>query len=56
MAHSVGALAILVKSGFGRGDFEYHSAEWLKQPDAVVEGLAEATDWILTVFAPKAAR
>jgi D-glycero-D-manno-heptose 1,7-bisphosphate phosphatase len=56
MAHSVGALAILVKSGFGRGDFEYHSAEWLKQPDAVVEDLAEATDWILTVFAPKASR
>jgi len=56
MAHAVGALAILVKSGFGRGDFEYHNAEWPKQPDAVVEDLAEATDWILRVFAPKTTR
>ena len=56
MAHAVGALAILVKSGFGSGDFEYHNAEWPKQPDAVVEDLAEATDWILRVFAPKASR
>jgi D-glycero-D-manno-heptose 1,7-bisphosphate phosphatase len=56
MAHAVGALGLLVKSGFGRGDLEYHGAEWPRQPDAIVEDLAEATDWILRVFAPKAAR
>jgi D-glycero-D-manno-heptose 1,7-bisphosphate phosphatase len=56
MAHAVGALGLLVKTGFGRGDFEYHSAEWPRQPDATVEDLAEATDWILRVFGPQATR
>jgi D-glycero-D-manno-heptose 1,7-bisphosphate phosphatase len=56
LAHAVGALGVLVQSGFGRGDFEYRSAQWPRQPDAVLEDLAEATDWILRVFAPKAAR
>jgi D-glycero-D-manno-heptose 1,7-bisphosphate phosphatase len=56
MAHAVGALGLLVRTGYGRGDLEYHGAEWPRQPDAIVEDLAEATDWILRVFAPKAAR
>ncbi|MGB6429787.1 MAG: HAD family hydrolase [Candidatus Acidiferrales bacterium] len=56
MAHAVGALGILVKSGYGSGDFEYHGAQWPRQPDAVLEDLAEAAQWILRVFGPKAAR
>ena len=56
MAHAAGALGLLVKSGFGMGDYEYHSAAWPKQPDAVLEDLSEATDWILRVFGPQAAR
>jgi D-glycero-D-manno-heptose 1,7-bisphosphate phosphatase len=56
MGHAVGALGLLVKTGFGRGDFEYRNAEWPRQPDAVLEDLAEATDWILRVFGPQATR
>jgi D-glycero-D-manno-heptose 1,7-bisphosphate phosphatase len=56
MAHAAGALGLLVKTGYGRGDFEYHSKEWPRQPDSVVEDLEAATEWILRVFAPRAAR
>jgi D-glycero-D-manno-heptose 1,7-bisphosphate phosphatase len=56
MAHSVGGAGVLVKTGYGRGDFEYHHTEWPRPPDAVVEDLAEAVDWILKAAAPKALR
>jgi D-glycero-D-manno-heptose 1,7-bisphosphate phosphatase len=56
MAHAAGALGLLVKTGYGRGDFEYHGKEWPRQPDAAVEDLEEATEWILRVFAPRAMR
>jgi len=54
MAHSAGAAGVMVKTGFGRGDLEYHSAEWPRQPDAVVEDLAEAAEWISRRFAAQA--
>ncbi|MGB6544785.1 MAG: HAD family hydrolase [Candidatus Acidiferrales bacterium] len=56
MAHAAGALGVLVMSGFGRGDFEYHRTEWPRQPDAVVKDLEEAADWILRIMASRAAR
>jgi len=56
MAHSVGAAGVMVKTGFGRGDLEYHGAQWPRQPDAVAEDLAEAADWILRRFGAPAAR
>lgn len=56
LAHTVGALGLLVTSGFGRGDLQYHGAAWPRQPDAVVEDLEEAAGWILRVFAQKAMR
>jgi D-glycero-D-manno-heptose 1,7-bisphosphate phosphatase len=56
MAHSVGAAGVMVKTGFGRGDFEYHGAKWPRQPDAVVEDLAEAAEWILPRFEARPVR
>jgi len=47
MAHAVGARGILVKTGYGRGDLDYHGADWPQPPDAVAEDLAGAIDWIL---------
>ncbi len=48
MAHTVGAAGILVKTGYGRGDLEYHGAQWPSQPDVIAEDLTEAVDWILS--------
>ncbi len=47
MAHAVGASGILVMTGYGRGDLEYHGAEWPQRPDAVTEDLTGAVEWIL---------
>jgi len=47
LAHAVGARAILVRSGYGEGEVQWHSAKWPVAPDFVAENLAEATDWIL---------
>ncbi len=47
MAHRAGAQGIMVMTGYGRGDYELHHAEWRSQPDAVVEDLSAAVDLIL---------
>lgn len=47
LAHAVGGRGLLVLTGYGRGEYELHSEEWARQPDRVVEGLAEAVDVIL---------
>lgn len=47
MAHRVGARAALVLTGYGRGEIEWHAANWARQPDYVAEDLGQATDWIL---------
>lgn len=56
MAHVVGASGILVKTGYGRGDLEYHGAEWPRQPDAIAEDLTDAVEWILKRPARAASR
>lgn len=48
MAHRAGARSILVLTGYGRGEYEYHRADWPRQPDFVAEDLAQAVDMILT--------
>ncbi len=50
MAQRVGARGILVMTGYGRGEFELHRAEWPHQPDHVVEDLAAAVDRILEEY------
>jgi len=47
LADGVGARAILVRSGYGAGEVQWHSANWPVPPDFVAENLGEATDWIL---------
>ncbi len=47
MAHRVGAKAVLVLTGYGRGELQWHGKEWPRQPDFVAEDLSAAVDWIL---------
>lgn len=47
MGQSVGCHSILVMTGYGRGDYEWHHASWARQPDSVVENLLAAADVIL---------
>jgi D-glycero-D-manno-heptose 1,7-bisphosphate phosphatase len=47
MGHAAGARGILVKTGYGRGEYELHHEQWPRQPDALVENLSEAVRLIL---------
>ena len=47
MVKYVGCLSILVLSGYGRGEYEFHRRDWPRQPDNVVEDLTAAVDLIL---------
>ncbi len=47
MAQRVGGRGILVLTGYGRGEYELHRDTWPRQPDHVVEDLAEAVELIL---------
>jgi D-glycero-D-manno-heptose 1,7-bisphosphate phosphatase len=46
-ARRVGAKAILVLTGYGRGEWEYFRGQWKVKPDYVAEDLFEAVQWIL---------
>jgi len=47
LAFRAGAHAILVRSGYGLGEWTWHRHEWVRQPDCVVDDLTGAVDWIL---------
>jgi D-glycero-D-manno-heptose 1,7-bisphosphate phosphatase len=47
MAYAAGCRGILVLSGYGRGEYEYHSKNWKRQPEHVAENLAAAVEIIL---------
>lgn len=47
MAHSVGCRSILVLSGYGRGEYEWHRKNWKRQPGHVAENLEAAVEIIL---------
>jgi D-glycero-D-manno-heptose 1,7-bisphosphate phosphatase len=47
MGHENGCRTILVLTGYGRGDYEWNRAKWPRQPDHVVENLADAVEIIL---------
>ena len=47
LAHRVGARAILVRTGYGEGEIQWHSTNWPAPPDFIAEDLADAADWIL---------
>jgi len=46
LARRVGAQAVLVRTGFGRGELQWHSADWPSPPDYIAEDLGEAAEWI----------
>ncbi len=46
-ARAVGARAILVLTGYGRGEWEYRRDRFPVQPDHVAEDLLDAVDWVL---------
>ena len=47
LAQSVKARAILVRTGYGAGEIQWHSAKWPAAPDFIAKDLADAADWIL---------
>lgn len=47
LAFRAGCKAILVRTGYGLGEETWHAHDWPRQPDAIVESLEQAVDWIL---------
>jgi D-glycero-D-manno-heptose 1,7-bisphosphate phosphatase len=47
LAFRAGCKAIFVQTGYGLGEVKWHGKEWPQQPDAIVENLQAATEWIL---------
>jgi D-glycero-D-manno-heptose 1,7-bisphosphate phosphatase len=47
LAFRVGARGILVRTGYGLGEWMWHGKGWPRQPDNVVEDVRGAVDWIL---------
>jgi D-glycero-D-manno-heptose 1,7-bisphosphate phosphatase len=46
-AHQIGAKAILVLTGYGKGEWKYFREQWKHKLDHVAEDLFEAVQWIL---------
>ncbi len=46
-ARQIGAKAVLVLTGYGKGEWEYFRDEWKVKPDHVASDLYEAVEWIL---------
>jgi len=46
LAWNVGARAVMVKSGYGRGELRWNAPQWARQPDFVAEHLLEAVERI----------
>jgi D-glycero-D-manno-heptose 1,7-bisphosphate phosphatase len=47
LAHRVGAKSILVRTGYGEGELQWHASKWKLQPDFIADDLNAAADWIL---------
>jgi D-glycero-D-manno-heptose 1,7-bisphosphate phosphatase len=47
LANRAGACGILVRTGYGEGDYAWHGKCWAYQPHYVAADLAEAVQWIL---------
>jgi len=45
--HLIGAKGILVLTGYGKGEWEYHREQWKAKPDYVAQDVYEAIQWIL---------
>jgi D-glycero-D-manno-heptose 1,7-bisphosphate phosphatase len=47
LAFRAGCRAVFVRSGYGLGEETCHAKDWPRQPDAVVDDLQGAAEWIL---------
>jgi len=47
LAFRAGCKSIFVRTGYGLGEENWHAHQWPRQPDALVDNLAQAVDWIL---------
>jgi D-glycero-D-manno-heptose 1,7-bisphosphate phosphatase len=47
LARRAGARSVMVRTGYGEGELEWHSPRWPSQPNYVAPTLVEAVDWIL---------
>jgi len=47
LAHRAGARSILVRTGYGEGEYLWNAEHWPVQPDFVAADLADAVHWIL---------
>ena len=47
LARRVGSRGILVRTGYGEGEIQWHAANWPAHPDLIAGDLAAAVDWIL---------
>ncbi len=47
MGFNIGARTILLMTGYGRGEYEYHRTDWLSMPDLIAENLLHAARQIL---------
>ncbi|MEP7273926.1 MAG: HAD-IIIA family hydrolase, partial [Acidobacteriota bacterium] len=46
-AHSVGALGVLVRTGYGGREYDEHHSTWPRMPDLVSENVAEAVQFLV---------
>jgi D-glycero-D-manno-heptose 1,7-bisphosphate phosphatase len=49
LAHRAGARAVLVRTGYGRGDLEHHGTGWKHAPAFVADHVLEAVQHILSL-------
>lgn len=47
LAYRAGARSILVRTGYGEGEYLWNAAKWPIQPDFVAADLSDAVHWIL---------
>lgn len=47
MGFNSGARTVLVLTGYGKGNYEYHRHMWRRQPDMIAENLLDAVEKIL---------
>jgi D-glycero-D-manno-heptose 1,7-bisphosphate phosphatase len=47
LGFAIGARTVLVRTGYGKGNYEYQRHTWPRLPDLVAENLLEAVEWIL---------
>lgn len=47
MGHRAGTRAILVLTGYGRGELEWYGLTWRDKPDFLAENISDAASWIL---------